>query len=108
VRHFWSYYFGWYQGNVWPNLAASAVTGSLAAAFTVWRMRLHHQRTRDENREHRESIRAEFAEHHDAARVHLAAQLGLRAAAQDERLDVITDQIAALHAKLDQQQGGAP
>lgn len=99
---FWSFFFGWYQGGVYSNLIASAVTGGGAAAFTLWRVRRHHERTRDELREHRDHL----AEHHEATRTHVADQLALHAAAQNERLAVITDQIAALHARLDQQGGG--
>jgi hypothetical protein len=82
VRQFWAYYFGWYQGNVWPNLAASAVTGSLAAAFTVWRMRLHHERTR-----------AQSAARHAAFHGALAAHR--------EQTTSLGEQVTALHVKLD-------
>lgn len=84
----WQFYFGWYQGAVYSNLLASAICTSLAAAVTVWRVRVHHERTRAENAEHREAVEAALTEHRNAT-----AAVG--------------DQVAALHARLNQR-GGAP
>jgi hypothetical protein len=75
---FWSFYFAWYQGGVYGNLIASALTGALTAAFTLWRIRRHHEHTRRENQQHR-----------------------------DDLTQHVTRELAALHAKIDRQQGGA-
>lgn len=85
---FWSFFFGWYQGAVYSNLLASTICTTLAAAVTVWRVRVHHERTRAENAEHREAIETALAEHRDATAA-------------------VSDQVAALHARLNQR-GGAP
>lgn len=85
----WQFYFGWYQGAVYSNLLASAICTGLAATVTVWRVRVHHERTRAENAAHREAVEAALTEHRTAT-----AAVG--------------DQVAAVQARLDQQQGGAP
>lgn len=36
-----NYFFDWYHGQVWANLLASAITGGLAATWSVSRVRKH-------------------------------------------------------------------
>lgn len=93
---------------IWPNLAASWEVASAGVAVAVpvrtwlgrkipvWQERIARRTA------------VHVAEHHEATREHVTAQLNLHAAAQDERMQVISNQVAALHAKLDQQQGGTP
>jgi predicted membrane-bound mannosyltransferase len=88
---------------VWPNLAAawfqtSAIV-ALAMPLSVWVGRVldtHHDR-----------VAAHQEREHAATRQHVEERLATHAAAHDERMAVISDQIAALHAKLDQP-GGTP
>lgn len=86
----------WMQ--VWPNLAAAWFQASallaLAAPLSAWATRLldtHHDR-----------VAAHQEREHAATRQHVEERLARHAAGQDERMQVISDQIAALHAKLDQ------
>lgn len=80
---------------VWPNLEASWFQGSVIAAVAVpagawlgrWLDR-HH------------------SGHHDATRAHITDELAAHAAIQGEQFAVLSDQLAALHARLDTQQGG--
>lgn len=90
----WQFYFGWYQGAVYSNLLASAICTALAAGVTVWRVRVHHERTRAENAAHRKAVEAALAEYREGAREHRDATAA------------ISDRVAALHARLDQQSGG--
>lgn len=99
----------WLQ--VWPNLEASWVLGAAAAAIALpagaWL-----GRKLDQRQEHIAARAAEHAaqhmtEHHETTRAQVREQFAAHAAAQNDRLAVITDQIAALHARLDQQGGGA-
>ena len=98
--------------SIWPNLAASWVLGAALAAIAMpaatWLTR-----TMDARQEHiaqraAQHTAAHLTAHHEATRAHVTDALAEHAAAQSDRLDVLGDQIAALHAKLDQQQGGTP
>lgn len=98
----------WLQ--VWPNLEASWVLGAVVAAVAVpatgWltrRLDAHQERVAQRAAEH---TATQLAEHHEVTRTHVAEQLALHAAAQNDRFDVLTNQIAAVAARLDQQ-GGA-
>lgn len=85
----------WFWTETFPNLIASWVVGAAVAAVALpagawlghW-LDTHHSR------------------HHGDTRAHIEAQFAVHDAVQGERMQVISDQIAALHARLDQQQGG--
>lgn len=40
----WAYYFSWPQGQVWPNLAASAIATAAATGVAWWRLHVHTSR----------------------------------------------------------------
>ena len=84
-----------YWLETFPNLIASWVVAAAVAAIALpagaWLGRwldTHHSR------------------HHGDTRAHIEQQFAAHDAVQGERMQVISDQIAALHARLDQQQGG--
>lgn len=76
---------------VWPNIAAAwagaswtAVPLARAARAVLGRIEAHHRETRAQ----------------------IARQASVQADAHSQSLAALSDQVAALHAKLDQQQGG--
>lgn len=85
----------WFWTETFPNLIASWVVGAAVAAVALpagawlghW-LDTHHSR------------------HHGDTRAHIEQQFAAHDAVQGERMQVISDQIAALHARLDRQQGG--
>lgn len=87
--HFW---FGTY-----PNLLASwvvaAALAAVAAPGAAWIGRRLDERQEHVARRAAEHTTARLAQHHETTRQHIAA---------------LSDQVAALHTKLDQQSGGAP
>lgn len=97
--------------GTYSNLIASwvlaAAAGAIAIPVTGWLGRKLPQWQEHIARRAAEHTAAHLTEHHDATRTHVTEALAQHAAAQTERLAVITDQIAALHARLDQQGGGA-
>lgn len=95
-----------FWSGTFPNLIASWVQVSAALAIAAPTAGWLGRRL-DARQEHIvRRTAAHLAEHHETTRAHVTTQLNLHAATQADRLDVITDQLAALHAKLDQQQGG--
>jgi len=80
----------WWQA-IWPNLAAAWTQASalltLAPPAMAWLARV-------------------LDAHHEHTRVQVERQISARADAHSERLSAVSDQIAALHAKFDQQRGG--
>lgn len=95
----------WLQ--VWPNLEASWVLGAAVAAvavpFGAWLGRKLDQRQEHIAQRTATHTAAHLTEHHEQTRTHVTEQLAQHAAAQQERFDVLTNQVAALHARLDQQ-----
>ena len=83
--------------STYPNLIASWVVGAAVAAVALpagaWLGRWLDKR---------------HSGHHADTRAHIEQQFAAHDAVQGERMQVISDQLAALHARLDQQQGGAP
>lgn len=76
---FWSYYFAWYQGGVYGNLIASAITTSLVGALAVLKIREHLAAHREheaaEREAHRKAIQADLAAHHEKVTAHVTKQL---------------------------------
>ncbi|HZP55023.1 hypothetical protein [Actinocrinis sp.] len=95
---------------IWPNLAASWEVASAGVAVAVpvrtWLGRKIPQWQEHIARRAAEHTAAHMTEHHETTRAHVTEQLAAHAAAQGERMQVISDQIAALNQRLDQQQGG--
>lgn len=96
----------------YPNLIASWVVGAAVAAIaipaTAWATRKLDARQDHIARQAAQHTAQHLAEHHEATRTHVTEELAAHAAAQGEQFAVLSDQLAALHARLDQQQGGTP
>lgn len=79
MNGFWSYYFAWYQGGVYGNLIASAITTGLVAILAVLKVRQHLAAHREheaaEREAHRKAIRQDLAAHHEKVASHVTAQL---------------------------------
>lgn len=97
----------WLQ--VWPNLEASWVLGAAVAAIavpaTAWLTRRLDERQEHVAQRAAEHTAQHLAEHHAVTRTHIAEQFAQHATAQNDRFDVLTNQIAAVAARLDQQGG---
>jgi len=56
----WQIFFGWPNGQVWPNLVASAVTSATAILALGWRVlkRLdrHHEARMAQDRQHHQTL----------------------------------------------------
>lgn len=56
----WDIFFGWPNGQVWPNLVASAVTSASAVGVFAWRLlrrlETHHQERMAQDREHHQTL----------------------------------------------------
>lgn len=80
---------------IWPNLAAAyfqfAAVAALAVPVAAWLTRHLDAHAEHIARRAAEHTTAPLVAHHEATREHIAA---------------LSDQVAALHAKLDQQTGG--
>ena len=89
---------------VWPNLEASwfqfAAVTALAVPFGAWAGRRLDERQEHVARRAAEHTAQHLAEHHEATRRWDEAHA--------EQLRVLSDQVAALHVKFDQQAGGEP
>lgn len=96
--------------STYPNLIASWVVAAAVAAvaipFGAWLGRKLDQRQAHIAQQAAGSVAAHLTEHHERTRTHVTEQLAQHAAAQGEQMQVISDQLAALHARLDTQQGG--
>jgi len=97
---------------IWPNLAASweiaSAVAALAAPAATWVTRKLDAHAEHAARRAAQHTAAHLTEHHETTRAHVTEQLAAHAAVQGERMQVISDQLAALNQRLDQQQGGAP
>ena len=80
----------------YPNLIAAwfqfAAVAALAVPFGAWAQRRLDERQEHMARRAAEHTTAHLVQHHETTREHIAA---------------LSDQVAALHAKIDQQQGGS-
>lgn len=98
----------WWAAS-YPNLIAAWFQFSAVAALAVplgaWLGRKLDQRQEHIARRTAEHTAAHLTEHHDMTRTHVTKQLAAHAATQGERLAVISDQIAAINQRLDQQGG---
>lgn len=57
------YFFDWYQGQVWPNLVASAITTGIVGFLGFWKLVRLHKRHQAELHNH---ISQEFAKLREA------------------------------------------
>jgi len=54
-------FFGWPDGQVWPNLAASAISFTASAAAVWWRARVHLRRHHAAREARHDELRADLA-----------------------------------------------
>jgi hypothetical protein len=58
----WQLFFSWPDGQVWPNLIASAITSAGTASLIAWRFLI---KVRNEHEAHRALLRREHVEHRE-------------------------------------------
>lgn len=100
----------WWAAS-YPNLIAAwfqfAAVAALAVPFGAWAGRRLDERQEHVARRAAEHTAQHLAEHHEVTRAHLDERITAVAQTHADTLAAISDQVAALHARLDQQGGAA-